>query len=458
MFFDVLKKLSPLKLINFFEFFMYFYLFFNFFLLSVYGYVLYTKIKNKNFLILKPSFIFYILYFIFICFPATIFCLNSYKLLKNPWMYLSLSHVLPFCSLLFCSNLFAEKYKKIWGNVSVQIDYKILYFYVFLFLFSFILYCSYVGIKETGLYGILYMPSDSAIMRENSLKLLESQTIKYVYSLCRSVVCPVLCSLLIFIMADKKQYYFLPLIFLVIFFVLIPGERWPILLLLFSCVASLLYSKKIKISIKSLFYFSFFCLMATTFFSIFREGIDYKNFNILEFCERTFITSLFVLNRIIVVPMETGLNYFSFAENNFFWGIKGIEKLAFLFNEEAVNVPNYIYHYVSHDGSKTLPSGTYPTCFVFFYYSCFSYFSIALSFVLISLLDFIIFLYEKINPSLLIPVLGSECGALISLVQTDYTVSLFTHGILLIPLLAVFVSFLRKTVNYHKEIKNDNNN
>jgi hypothetical protein len=437
---------------------MYFYLFFNFFLLSIYSYIIYNKIKNKNFIILKPSFIFFIFYFLFICLPASIFCLNSYKILKNPWIYLSLTHIFPVFSLFFCSKLFDVKYKKIWDNVSLQIDYKILCFYIFLFIISFIIYCSYVNIKDTGLYGILYIPSNSAVMRENSLKLLDSQTIKYVYSLCRSVICPVLLSLLIFIISEEKKYYFFPLVLLIFLFVLIPGERWPILLLLFSCLASLLYSKKIKISFKALFYFSFFCLMATTFFSIFREGVDWKNFDVLKFFERTFITSLFVLNRIIVVPMETGLSYFSFAENNFFWGIKGIEKLAFMFNEKGVNVPSYMYKYVTYNTQNTLPSGTYPTCFLFFYYSCFSYFSIIISFILIFLLDFIVFLYEKIHPSLLLPVLGSECGALISLVQSDYTVSLFTHGIILIPIVAVFISFLRNNTNYNKEIKNDHNN
>lgn len=416
---------------------------FNYIFLLIYGFSLFYKIRKENHFFLKPTFIFLSFYFIFITTPSTVYAFESFSLLNQYWFYFSLTHILPIFSLFVSSNLFTQNYKKLFENYSLSVDKKIFSYYFFIFLFSIFIYFSYVNFTETGLYGVLFDSFHSSIMRENSLKLLDSKLIKYIYSLSRSSVCPVLAYMLIVMIINEKKWYHIIALFFVFFFVLLPGERWPILLLIFSCISSACYAKKIKITFIRLVFLGFSFCMIGTLFSIFREGIDWENFNALAFLHRIFITFFYVLNRIIYVPMQTGLVYFSFAEKYFFWGIQGIEKLAVLFNKDPVSVPNYMYHYyVTENNLKSLPSGTYPTCFVFFYYACFSYISILLSFVCIIALDFIVFIYNKIHPSLLIPVLGAEFGALISLVQSDYTPSLFTHGVLTIPLLAAIISAL----------------
>ena len=49
-------------------------------------------------------------------------------------------------------------------------------------LISLIIYLSYIPFSKTGLYAIFYDPANSTIAREKSLKLLDSQTIKFWWS------------------------------------------------------------------------------------------------------------------------------------------------------------------------------------------------------------------------------------------------------------------------------------
>lgn len=432
------------------------------FILSNYLFLIYTaslfynSLAQKKYLFIKPSFWFLLSYFIIFIIPSTFYSHISYNTFKNPWALFSFTHLLPLVSLSLSLKFFNKDCQDIWNKLHFNFNLKYFFVYFGMVLIAFIIYFTTIDITETGLYGIIFEPKNSAIMREKSLKLIDSSFIKYCYSLTRSSIIPVLWSLLALHIVKEKKYIYLPIMGFLFIFSFLPGDRWTPLLLIFTLFLTFQYSQ--KFSFFTLRKFILILLLMTNviaFISIKREGWDIvaiiSEEGFLNFLIKTGNLYRLVIARALVTPMKVGFAYFKFSEIYGFWGVHGIPKLASLLGQEAVSLPNYMYHYMFPN--SLIPSGTYPACFIFSYYSCFSLWAFPLSLLLILLLDGSVFLYKRINPTLLIPVMASEIPALINLLSAEYTTCLLTHGVLAMPVIAVIISkclndkFVRKINN-----------
>ena len=140
-----------------------------------------------------------------------------------------------------------------------------------------------------------------------------------------------------------------------------------------------------------------------------------------------------ILDRVAMLPMETGLWHVHYAQENGFFGIQAIPRLAELLEIEAINVPNLIALMYS---SETMESTTANTAYIYAYYSYFGLIAFVPSLVGLWLLDMGLVIYRNLSDNLLIP-----CVACISMTtnvfsNTEYTIALFTQGFLLLLIIS----------------------
>lgn len=419
---------------------------------------LYYFIKYNKSLWVKPSVIFLIFNYVFIQVPAALYSGNMFLTTNHYLDFFILSQLLPI-SILICSAFtFDASAKILWERLKdncVHDENKALII-LFLFIGGIVgVYLNKIGIINTGIYAILFDTGQATLAREDSLKLLDSPWIKYLYSIMCSAIAPMAAA--VCILKARKEVVrgniiiagiTLGLFGICIGCVSFPGTRWlPMLLVLAGIVAILYKSGFEALTVGGIVKVSLVLFTIALLVSWKREGvslglnaiydyifrIDYENF--------TENSGVFwtIGHRVFFMPMKSGVDYLYYANEIGFLGVAAIPKLASLFGVEPINVSNIMYK--EFYGSY-IDSGTYPTGFIYSYYCYFGPWTIMLDFWLIILLDGIICLYKYVSNELLIPVLSGVFVSVISLIQADFTTALLTHGVLSSVFVAIIVSKL----------------
>lgn len=299
-----------------------------------------------------------------------------------------------------------------------------------------VLYLREVPLRSTGLVAIFTNPVMAAMAREESLKLVGSPLVRYLFMWHTTVVALILAGLLI-----QNGSRFLSwgnglraiLLALLLGSVMLTGARYPggALLMVLGMVVFLKLGPGrgflVLAAVGSLL------LLLVTGLTIFREGQWQMISPALIFDYLR--TSIF--HRVFMVPFEIGMWTNILAQEHGLFGIAAIRPLALLAGIQPVNIPNLV-------GMEFFPnpllSINAATCFLFQYQAAFGFFpGWLLSLVLACGLDFLLPAFGALRGRLLVAFLASFLVANMVLVGANFTTALLSHGIGPIAILGYLV-------------------
>jgi len=417
---------------------------FNFFLCFYTSIFLGFILLYHRFLLIKPSMIVIVSFHFMIQCAGTFSSEYIWSYLPNPWMFAFLIHAFP----LFGAGVSFLTWRKNTRKVFQQLLNHKLYLkprnkaIILLSLciaISAFTYLSYIPFYQTGLWTIFTDFKNAAQARENSLKLIINPLIKYGYSFIMSVFVPLL-SVLVFnrLLFNLKKKSPIKVIAYIFFFVGLlvvvsfTGARSPAAYIILIVCLSFLLKKGLPINPFYTIATFIIVLSLPTMLTLLREG---REVNALLFWS---YLSSGMLQRLFHVPMLTGLLHVHYAQTQGFLGIAGIPKLAVLLGIEPVNMPNLIgLKYLN----STIKSVSANTCYLFSYYSYFGWLSFSISLLGLWLLDYSIWIYNKLSDNILLPCVASVSISSISFISSEYTTVLLTHGFGIILILSLVLDF-----------------
>lgn len=406
-------------------------------------------IVRYRWLLIKPSIIVIIFFHLMIQWAATAQAARNEAYLPNPWDFFLLVQLFPLIGLLVSFFIGTDLAQAIWIRVTEPFKSSLTYengaiillgAYFVLFL---PIYFQYVPLNATGLYAILFNPSDAFMAREFSQKLLDNTFVRYGYVFMRSVFAPLLSVFVFKRMIDSlKKMRFLKVVTCVLglVFILIAvslsGARANAAAVFLVIIFSVWIPNKAKINPFVLIVAALLVFLVPTALTILREG---RLLSIDSFSQ-TLEGGIFY--RTFVIPMRMGLNYVHYTQNIGSLGMRGFSFMSGI-HPEWINVPNMI---------NNLYGGRYETGYanagyIFAYFITLDIYAFPLSLLLLWSLDFVLVIYQYIrNPVMLISLIASIIVASQALISAEFTVVLLTGGLL--PLL--FISWFIDTLLMQK--------
>jgi hypothetical protein len=164
-----------------------------------------------------------------------------------------------------------------------------------------------------------------------------------------------------------------------------------------------------------------------TLLSLLREGKAVTATNFFAYLRGS------TFERVVITPMKTGLYHVQYAQQHGYFGIKAIPKLATTMGIEPLNVPDFIAKYMS---GSPLDTSTANTAYIYAYYSYFGLIAFLPCLLGLWLLDLSLLVYRRLSNTMLIPCVAGVAIGVNIFSSVEYTVGLFTFGILLLPLVS----------------------
>lgn len=393
--------------------------------------------KKKKYLIVKPSFWFLLFFHVQIQWSSTIYSMEIFQKLEQPYLFFFLTQILP---LLFCF-IVQKTYVKTAKNIYSRLfqTNKIIPEKDYRFLLSFILVLSavIVGIflmntplKKTGLFQIFSGGDalDSTIAREDSLKNAPG-IVRYTYVFFNKVLAIIAVVILtrgLYRNYKNKQWKGFVLKLTLILFLAImsslSGARSHGIYVLLSSIITILFIVNFEVPVLTIAISILVLLFVPVALQINKFHGNFSLENIL------FTYNEILLRRSIKIPMETGLTWLDYVQRHGIWGINGVSFLKPFTGNNYINVANYMMNQSSD--RLSVDSGLMNTSFIFSYYSYMGYFAIVLYPFLFILLDIVLKVTRKLNIRLLLPATVLLCLCCINLVNTEYHTILLSYGYL----------------------------
>jgi len=267
-----------------------------------------------------------------------------------------------------------------------------------------------------------------------SVKFLDNEFLRYGHNIMMAVFAPLLAILTVQILLIHWQRRNWPW---VLFFILslgallpavsISGARGYSASLLLVVVFALLLRKGFPFNPLYMAAGVLLVLALPTMLTLWREGkaISAKSF-VGYFRGSTY-------QRVMIIPMETGLLHVHYVQNHSFIGIQAIPKLATAMGIKPLNVPNFIAKMYSGD---LLTTSWANTSYIYAYYSYFGLIAFIPCLLGLWLLDLCLLVYRRLSDTMLIPCVASVAIGVNIFSSVEYTVGLFTFGVLLLPLVS----------------------
>jgi hypothetical protein len=405
----------------------------NFILSALTSFFLIRMVLKKKYLLVRPSTWFLIFFNVQIQWSTVVNASYIYENLHSTRAILLLTQVFPLITLLVVTRLFVPATIKTWEKVvdSSRRDYTnsyttLLIIFVPLCLAIIFVYLIYVPFTKTGLYYSV-IGSDAlaaSFARENSLKLLPNEWLKYAYQFYSRFLAVFVASILTIIVINlfrKRKTFFIPLLLLSVFIILI-GASLPGARVTGAMIILLTFFLQNRLRIKGVWLVLgvFAVLIPSVFIQLLKYDAGFGFWQIFEGFN-------VLLERVMFVPLKSGIQWLSYTDLHGFWGVQGIPKLAVLLGKEPVNVPNFLMNYYT---TSVIDSGFLTTSFVFSYYCFFGLLVIPVYVLLIVFIDFWVFLYARLATPLVVPAIVSLNAASINLIGSDYLTMFLTYGFL----------------------------
>jgi len=213
----------------------------------------------------------------------------------------------------------------------------------------------------------------------------------------------------------------LPIIFILFYYILsstIHGARGPAAFVVLSGFAAYLLANKQKLSATAIIAALLILISIPTAMNMLRSGSELSVYSIFTNIQDAF------LRRVFMVMVNVGVYHVDYVQNNVFWGVAGIYRLAMIFHvphiePDSVIANTYVGGY--KEGIATVGS-------VFTLYSCFGYVGIIASVFLFHLLDFSLLVVKCLQNIMLATAAAFLATSAINVVGTNYETVLITYG------------------------------
>lgn len=397
---------------------------------------------TRRYLFIKPSMLLLSFSHIFFQWPLAIYAGYYEKFLPDPYAFALLIHAFVVVGLLVTIFTFRGNARGIWDRITdrhyleTAFSTKAILSITVLVICVMFFYLSYLPFTSTGLYAIFKKSSTAAIARENSLKLLDSQVLKYAYSLMVSALAPLLAVMLgILLTRDirRRNLFSVPihifLFLLLCFAVSMTGARIAVVNLLIVMAIALLFRKGLPFKPIRFILLLLLFLIPPAILSILREGGAIRLDILFEYLG-------YLARRTFVMPMDVGSWYVHYSQIHGALGIASIPKLAAILGIEPFNVPSLIGLTYT---STTVKSTTAGAGYLFTYCAYFGLTSLLFSVVGLWFLDVAVLIYERLSNVMLLPCVAAASLSILSFISSDYTVVWLTHGFGVILLFSLLI-------------------
>lgn len=401
---------------------------------------------KKKHSFVRPTVITLIFVWLRIQIPAAYFSDRIYSYLPDPWEYYLYCHLIPLLMLIgiFITRnysarrisinvlfpIYVAKYHSSYSQLNrLMVILLILQFIIVLF------YLANVPFISTGLYSLLFDPTSYTDARQNSLRLVTNPLVTYSYSWARDIIGP-LAAALVWYKASIDGYKngivrYTTILILLMFSVSMTGARAaPASIILIMILVSW-FNNGMKFGLTKSVASFILILTFPVIITLLRGGED-LSFNLyIKFLVGP------IMGRFFETPMETTLYYAHYIQTNGALGIAGFRPLANAFGESFINLPNIIG--LTYFNSR-VESVSANSSFIFDLYAIFGNgFGIFAAILLWCILDFFLISFRRqslVNLPI-ITVLWLKCMFFMS---SAYFTNLFTHGFILLFLIALWVN------------------
>jgi hypothetical protein len=309
------------------------------------------------------------------------------------------------------------------------------------------IHISAVPLTEFGLFVAMVDPELSAVAREESFKLIDSALVRYGFSLQTSTFAPMgavfaygLLEAAVRHRHIVRAFAWLAVLVAILLVVSLTGARMFAALIFFSIIVALILRRGFSINPMWALVGAAIVLLPAVLLTLLRQGL----LGDLSLLPEYFWE--FVGHRIFGLPLEVGVWYMHHEQVFGPFGITGIPRLADVFGLPAMNVPNYIgLMYTETPLLSISANGGY----LFAYYAYFGMIALPLCLLGLWCLDFLLAILVRLDAQLLLPALAAMAAAGLSFVQSDFTVTLVSHGYGLIPVVALLMVTARRSLSNH---------
>jgi hypothetical protein len=403
-----------------------------------------TLFRTRRYLFVKPSMMLLGWTHLFFQWPAAIYARYYELALPDAYSLVLLLHGFVLLGLLVSSRSFDLDARIVFQRVTEEDSPGSVSISLLLLSYCAIVvstYLSVVPFTSTGLYVMASNPVLAAVARENSLKLITSAPVKYLYTTMVTGVAPFLVVLLA--MSGRRfsrrgnafgVFFVVTAILAVLLASSLAGARATVLNLLLAIAIAFFFLRGLPFRPARFLLTAAVLLIPPVIITIVREGKS------VEF--DLFVTYLSndIFRRAFVMPLHVGIFYVHYAETVRTFGISAVPRLAGMFGIPAVDATNLIGNVYAYSGIDTVSAGA---GFLFTYYSYFGMWALPISLAGLWLLDLAVPLYRLLDPRLLVPTLSAASFSTINFISADYTTVWLTHGFGTILLLgAVFSKYL----------------
>jgi hypothetical protein len=415
-----------------------------FFCVTVFVWLLILFFEKRH-LFIKPSIQLIAFTNIFYQWPLAIYSSHYGAFLPKPFDISFLIHTYTCMGLLLSTFTLDTSSRSVWlrlmkpstRTTETRRDIKLLLLFSVMLITLY--YLSRVPIAKTGLYAILFAPETATMAREESLKLLDDQLLKYAFAIMKSALIPLLvaiCSLCL--LENLKQHHVkraivnLIIIALLGLIVSLPGDRSSLVYLLIVVAASFFLSNGLRVRPVYVIVFLALALFPSVLLGLLREGnVDIAS-NLMGYYAE-------ILDRAFVTPFDVCTWYIHYAQTHGTLGIYGVPKISHLFGAPSVDLPNLM---ALTYGKNPLPTASANAGYLLTYYSYFGMPSLLLSLPGLLLSDVAVIAYLYMDDDLLLPSMSAIALSTLMFILSDYTTVFITHGFAVILIITLLLSKL----------------
>ena len=400
-------------------------------------------IRRDRSLLLKPS-ILAILFFHVLCQWGT--ALEAWRIesfLPKPWVFVLLSQGFPLIGLAGSLLIWRRGARVIWGRIfqpspaGLARKNRALALLTVFFVVFIVLYLSRVPLHTTGLYKIVFShttAADAASARDMSVKFLDNAFLRYGHNIMMAVFAPLMAvlTLQILLIHGQRRKWLWALLYLaglvaILLVASISGARSYSASIIMVVVFVVLLRRGFPIKPLQLILITLLIVAFPTLLSILREGRSVTAKLFIDYLRGS------TLERIVITPMKTGLHHVQYAQQHGYFGIQAIPRLATALGVKPLHAPNFMGKFMAGWPLNTVTANT---AYVYAYYSYFGLIAFLPCLIGLWLLDMSLLIYRRLSDALLIPCVACVSIGVNIFSSVEYTVGLFTFGILFLLLVS----------------------
>jgi hypothetical protein len=398
------------------------------------GILLYLVIFQR-WVLIKPSFWFVGFYNLQIQWASSIYAVDVYRGLRDPFAFFLLCQVFPIATIT-ATMLFSKCLAKtIYCNIGTlrelndQCTGRLYFILLLLWAACVGVYITYVPLRSTG-FAALFSDmtiNDKIMAREYSGKLISSPIVKYLYTYNNSVLSVILIALTHSFLKRslREKYYWSSAGYIlvgsaVVLSASLSGARGDASFLLLGVFTFYWFKGGCRLNVYKIALSIFLIITIPAAVHLMRGNEELS-------VENAYVTiKSIIIDRIFCAPMRGGLYWVEYAQEHGFWGIAGIPKLAMLLGINPVNVQNIMCRTVYNDPEIT--TGLMNVSYTFAYYSYFGINIFPLLVVLAVSLDAIMLSYRHLSPRHILFAIAIVNNASAWLISGEYLTIFISFG------------------------------